>query len=321
MSMCQQVLTEHCNTIIKSARIRNRIVILCEGDVPNSEIRTPSEYGKMEKMPDANFYKACVPRWWKNYLPQFFNCGDRKDVIDTYFKLMELHKAFPNNSFLDPDKLFAVVDLDLQLHKINENYPFQDTDEIFYNLYKHAEINETDIVRHRIWITGLVHKEAYFLLPAIQDIFTGYHIQPFFDGIPLNLEKLYVAMSDAIDIDNDLQNNFDRASKRIQYCPMLQCQDVYSLKNSWQINFKSATDDSVRNELVIALLMIKKAKEHWNQIIPDPDSGWTRKSHIFREDLALKIGGYYSAQTKNSKEHIPMFFKMLFQTVTGLNSI
>jgi len=56
-------------TIIKSARIRNRIVVLCEGDVPNSEIRTPSEYGKMEKMPDVNFYKACVPRWWKNYLP------------------------------------------------------------------------------------------------------------------------------------------------------------------------------------------------------------------------------------------------------------
>ena len=68
-------------------------------------------------------------------------------------------------------------------------------------------------------------------------------------------------MSDAIDIDNDLQNNFDRASKRIQYCPMLLCQDVSSLKNSWQINFKSATNDSVRNELVTALLMIKKAKD------------------------------------------------------------
>lgn len=67
--------------------------------------------------------------------------------------------------------------------------------------------------------------------------------------------------------------------------------------------------------------MIKKAKDYWNQIVPDPGSGWTRKFHIFREDLALKIGGYYSAQPCDSKEHIPMFFKTLFQTFTGLNSI
>ena len=124
----------------------------------------------MEKLPDANFYKACVPRWWKNYRPQFFNCGDRKDVIDTYFKLLELHKEFPNNSFLTPDKLFAIVDLDLQLHKINEKYPFQDTDEIFYSLYEHAGVKEKDISQNRIWVTGLIHKEAYFLLPEIQDI-------------------------------------------------------------------------------------------------------------------------------------------------------
>lgn len=121
------------------------------------------------------------------------------------------------------------------MHKINEKYPFQDTDEIFYSLYEHAGVKEKDIDRHRIWVTGLIHKEAYFLLPEIQDIFTDYPIQPYFDGIPLNLEKLYLTMSDAIDIDNDLQNNFDRAGKRIQYCPMLLCQDVSSLKNSWQL--------------------------------------------------------------------------------------
>ena len=84
-------LIEHCETILKSSRIRNKVVILCEGEIEKVKgTRNPQFYRKMEKMPDANFYKHCVPKNWQGYKPQFFNCGDRKDVIDTYFKLLEL---------------------------------------------------------------------------------------------------------------------------------------------------------------------------------------------------------------------------------------
>ncbi len=68
-------------------------------------------------MPDSNFYNACVPHWWSQYRPQFFNCGDRKDVIDTYFALSELHAKDSTNSYLEPNRLFALVDLDIQIQR------------------------------------------------------------------------------------------------------------------------------------------------------------------------------------------------------------
>ncbi|NES73272.1 MAG: hypothetical protein F6K24_52845 [Okeania sp. SIO2D1] len=62
----------------------------------------------MEQMPDANFYKKCVPKTWNDKpRPQFFNCGDRADVINSYFYLLELHDYQPSLSYLNKHKLFA----------------------------------------------------------------------------------------------------------------------------------------------------------------------------------------------------------------------
>ncbi len=56
-----------------------------------------------------------------------------------YFKLKNLNeKAMPKEYSLNPNKLFAIVDLDIQLEKIDnidKNYPFSDTKAIFYDLY------------------------------------------------------------------------------------------------------------------------------------------------------------------------------------------
>ncbi|WP_353572408.1 hypothetical protein [Candidatus Albibeggiatoa sp. nov. BB20] len=44
----------------------------------------------------------------------------------------------PKEYSLNPNKLFAIVDLDIQLEKIDnidKNYPFSDTKAIFYDLY------------------------------------------------------------------------------------------------------------------------------------------------------------------------------------------
>jgi hypothetical protein len=135
MSLNPEELAEHCSLILKSSRIRNKIVVLCEGDIRQMEDRpSPQTYKKMEQMSDANFYKACVPRDWRNSRPEFFTCGDRDDVINTYFALHEYHQADPVNSFLSPDKLFALIDLDLQNKKIKYEYDFQDTENIFQDL-------------------------------------------------------------------------------------------------------------------------------------------------------------------------------------------
>ena len=134
MSFNEQELKEHCLKIIQDSRIKNKIVILCEGLIPPKVEgrRSPQLYKQMEQMPDANFYNACVPTWWKQYRPVFFNCGDRNDVLNTFFGLLDLHNSDNSQSFLIPDKLFAIVDLDIQDAKIshhahghaNRRYPY-----------------------------------------------------------------------------------------------------------------------------------------------------------------------------------------------------
>jgi hypothetical protein len=142
MSLRLEQLEQHCKTILKSSRIKNKIVVLCEGDIPKIQGRpSPQSYRRMEQMPDANFYKACVPQRWNQYRPQFFNCGDRKDVIDSYSTLIKLHEQDSDDSYLDPNKLFAIVDLDLQIQTI-ENYSFTDTEAIFCALYEKFQIKE-----------------------------------------------------------------------------------------------------------------------------------------------------------------------------------
>ncbi len=140
MSLNSEELHQHCQQILSQRRIKNKIVILCEGQITKNQGRpSPQSYRKMEKMPDANFYNACVPKNCNQYRPQFFNCGDRKDVINTYFNLLELHYNEINNSYLNPKKLFAIVDLDNQIQNITNKYDYQfsDTEEIF----KHLSMN------------------------------------------------------------------------------------------------------------------------------------------------------------------------------------
>jgi hypothetical protein len=150
MSLNPEQLKKHCEAILQSRRIKNKIVVLCEGDIRKTQGReSPQTYKAMEQMPDANFYKACVPTWWKQKLPEFFNCGDRKDVIDTYFTLLTLHKQDSTNSYLDPKRLFAMIDLDLQVQAI-DNYIFTDTEAIFHNLYEKSEVKEQNAAQHRI---------------------------------------------------------------------------------------------------------------------------------------------------------------------------
>ncbi|MEZ2249986.1 hypothetical protein [Microcoleus sp.] len=315
MSLSSEQLKKHCEVILQSRRIKNKIVVLCEGVTPKIQGReSPQSYKAMEQMPDANFYKACVPTWWRQKLPEFFNCGDRKDVIDTYFTLLTLHKQDSTNSYLDCDRLFAMIDLDLQLQKI-DNYIFTDTEAIFCNLYEKSEVQEQNIAQHRIWITGLIHKEAYFLTPELQSLFDDYPNSPIYQENLASLTNIYSDMADGISNDRDLQNNLQRAFDRINHCSGLDCTqlDLDKFQDSWKHQFQNTTDPTQKHELIVALLTIKKAKDYWHQIKPAGD--FSRDERVFREQLSLEIGRFYSQQTSHVKSHIPFFFKALHELV------
>ena len=313
MSLNPEQLKEHCDTIIKSPRIKNKIVVLCEGPIPDIEgRRSPQAYKNMEKMPDANFYNACVPTWWREKRPQFFNCGDRASVINTYLKLLTLHKQDTTNSYLKPDLLFAMIDLDLQLQKIDD-YIFPDTEAIFCNLYEKSEVKAQNAALHRIWITGLIHKEAYFITPELQSIFDDYPNSPMYQDNPVQLNSIYMDMADKISSDPDLKNNLNirRALDRINHC--LNCTDLDKFEDSWKNEFKNTSDETRKHQLIIALLTIKKAKDSWAKIKPPVD--WSGNEREFREQLSLKIGEFYSQQSSDVKCHIPFFFNTLHEFV------
>ena len=319
MSLNPEQLEEHCKIILKSPRIKNTIVVLCEGPIPDIEgTRSPQAYKKMEEMPDANFYKACVPRWWREKLPQFFNCGDRASVINTYLKLLKLHQQDTANSYLEPDRLFAMIDLDLHLQKIDD-YPFPDTEAIFCDLYEKSEVRSQNAKRHRIWITGLIHKEAYFLTPELQSIFDDYPHPPMYQDNPVELNSIYMDMADQISSDPDLKNNLNiqRALARINHC--LNCADLNKLQDSWKNEFQNTSDETCKHQLIMALLTIKKVKnekqpehDYWEKIKPPAD--WSRNEKVFREQLSLKIAEFYSQQNSEVKCHIPFFIKTLYDS-------
>jgi hypothetical protein len=313
MSLNPEQLKKHCEAILLSPRIKNKIVVLCEGDIRKTQGReSPQAYKAMEQMPDANFYKACVPTWWRQKRPEFFNCGDRKDVLDTYSTLSILHEKDTTKSYLDPDRLFAMIDLDLQPQTI-DNYIFTDTEAIFHNLYEKSQVKEQNAAQHRIWITGLIHKEAYFLTPELQPIFDNCCNEPIYQGNPAVLANIYLDMADGICSDLDLQNNLQRAFDRISYCSGLDCTEITAFQASWKDRFQNAVDETHKNQSIAVLLTIKKAKDYWHEIKPCGD--FSREDWVFREQLSLEIGRFYSDQSSDVNSHIPVFFKTLYKFV------
>lgn len=308
MSLSDQDLQDHCQSILTSRRIRNKIVVLCEGEIPKEGgRRSVHQYRKMEELPDANFYKACVPKEWTQRTPQFFNCGNRKDVINTYFALLDS----PNKYYLSSKKLFAIVDLDLQTANI-ENYLFSDTEAIFHDLYNQFNVRRDRLFQHRLWVTGLIHKEAYFLLPDLEDYLKQLPPPFNYDSLTYNGKKLswadlYQEMCQDIEDDQDLKLNFQRATERIRHLTCLDCTDIHSLQESLSRQLAQKSHHSI-----LALLTIRKAKEYWKKILPHDE--WKHKVERFREQLALQIGAFYASRRARSGDfdfHLPVFMEFL----------
>ncbi|MFN5952023.1 MAG: hypothetical protein ACK6A9_00345 [Dolichospermum sp.] len=314
MNTYQEILIQHCKKILGDRRIRNKIVVLCEGQGSILDDKTVANYGKMEQWHDAYFYRKCVPNTWTTYIPIFFNCKSRSYVIETYFKLLELHEEDAQQSYLNPNKLFAIVDLDLQSQNI-DNYHFSNTEEIFLNLYQQGQVNEENAKNHRIWVTGLIHKESYFMIPELQEVFNSQINSPMYNGQSVILEDIYITMADAIINSNDLNNNLSTVFNRISNCSGLDCTDLEKLRDSWKEQFENSPDETHKNELIYALLMLKKVKDnktqehYWEDIKPPSD--WTNTEEVFRDELLRQIAKFYSEQSNYTKYHIPAFMQVL----------
>lgn len=315
MSLTEEELTEHCRKIIYSPRINNRIVILCEGGIENFKDRpSPQSYAKMEQIEDARFYKKCIPFWWRQNQPNFFVCGDRNDVLNTFFKLPELHQKDTVNSYLNPQLLFAWVDLDIQPKILPKYGPCNSLEEIFNDIYLHGRIQEYNLSQHQIWVTGLIHKEAYFLLPFIQPVFT--HSSAVFQNQPVDLENIYQLMGQQCGNDKDLTDYFASVCTRIQDYVSLNYQDVHTFQQSWLQQFQNTSDTKEKEKLAEALLTLRKAKPYWKNIQP-PHALDDVEIERFKDQLVFDIARLYSQEDMSSHHHLPTFFKVLHQTIYG----
>jgi hypothetical protein len=160
--------------------------------------------------------------------------------------------------------------------------------------------------QHRIWVTGLMHKEAYFINPALQSVFDEYEIPIEYQGNPIDLQSVYQDIITDLERDPDLCQHFAKAVKRICHCDKLNLQNPQLLAESWQkfCNFP----DKVETELIFALLAIAKSKPYWKKVMA------SSPAHQ-REALSLQIARrFYAEQNGEGGDlyHLPCFFTYLY---------
>lgn len=301
------------NAILHSPQINNKIVVLVEGDLPppDGQRLSPQRYAQYERLPDANFYKACVPRRWHNsQTPVFFNCGGRAEVLYAYESLLAKHAKAPKNSYLNPKKLYALVDLDIQNKELPNGYEWKTTEAIHDELYVDGALKPVIDASHRIWVTALVHKEAFFVLPNMSArLMDG--VRPFWNGKPLDLRDLHKELARTLEHVKDITENFEIVKNRMGRFAAgsrLACTDATCLAQSWLDQAQSAIGEDY-DALARALLSVAKAKTVWEQFYPDPaydrepsdtltpevvQESKRIRSENFRDELALKVGAAIS---------------------------
>jgi hypothetical protein len=323
-------IEQHCLKIIQSPQIKNRIVILCEGKIPDLGRFSPSAYGKNDHLPDANFYKACLPQNWRSKLPVFFNSGSRSEVLKTYQTLIKIHSQHLEISRLTPDKIFVLLDIDLQSEDL-QNYAFDSIDIAFQDLFTQHQINIDRLQHHRIWFTGFIHKEAYFLAPELQEFFDtladiSYYPGCAYQNNPLSLNHVYQDMAKDLTNDQDLVINWHRATNRINHYKNLNLDTPEKLQQSWQNEWSSSlregyANDEQTKQLIYTLLTIRKVKPYWENIHPSNEpatNNCKQEWQSFRDDISLLIGRrVYAHQEGKPHQHLACFFKYLYQLEFG----
>lgn len=283
------------SAILRTPAIRNKVVVLCEGDrlmFDGEHAPSPQMYSRLENTPDSSFYQACVPRrWCGRRIPRFFNCGGRADVLYTFTALREAHLADPAGSYLDPNRLYAIVDVDLQAEDmpVEHRHLWPTTEDVHAALYQDGALKPNIDDRHRIWVTALIHKEAFFVLPEVSAALEG--DSPFFRGAALDLRAFHLAVAERLTMDVDVAQRLDLVKSRLLRFAVghsLACENGDALRASWQAMAAQASHDEYR-ALVRALFAVAKVKPLWSELLPDPHHGRTIPAENFREGVALKV--------------------------------
>lgn len=313
MSLSPEKIESYARAIINERRILNKAVILCEGtpETLSEEgkkhiTHSPRFYKQLETAPDSSFYSACLPKHMRSRgKPIFINCGGRADVLKIFVKLHELHQDVSVESYLTLEKLFVLIDVDIQKAEIaaTSRNSKSNTEEIFHNLYNALQINQAQLKEHVIFTTGLIHKEAYFLLPELKELFDNYRNQILYKNAPLDLTQVYNDIIHEFEDDNDLAANFELAQRRLAFS-QLDSSNLNSLKQA----FHQAHQHAENPDLIPILFLIRKAKPYWKGLSEDS----TNSQQQFQEQLSLAIAHFYS--DKNDENfHLTAIFNEIYE--------
>ncbi len=327
MSLNDDQVWNLANSIIRCRAIRNRAVILCEGKVdpiPDSKRirKSPGNY-RQEDFDDSKFYRKCLPRYLqREHCPQFFNCGSQASVIKVFHQLLEIHNLDPTNSHLSTDKLFALVDLDLGRQPVHK-YIFPDIESIYKAIY-HSDSENLSLDDHQIYTTGLIHKEAYFILPELaKEVFNEF-LERFpklqHSGQPFNLKVIYQKLINSIGNDSRINEHFDIVKQRLQNYLLpeelidldpIKLQAILKQRFEACANEHSWDSEEGRSLLVKAVLVITKVKDlAWNQITDGDD--YPLDSKVIRDQLTLSIAEYFSQNHESLRDfHIMEILKFI----------
>ena len=309
MSMSPEQREDFCRKILLLRRIKGCIVVLCEGDVSYIEVHTPQQMRKLESLPDANFWRATIPQWWRDKRPVFIPCGDRNSVLQTFRSLKEIHKQDRDNSYLSPEKLFALVDLDIQSADLSEiSACFQNTEELYHHMYENSIVNRNIIMDEHIIVTGWIHKEAYFLAPDLQSLFDNSEYQLTFYGEKLQLDTVYEEMAANIPEEVDIIKHYSVVQTRIKKLMGWETENPRQLAELYMDEFgNTANSYAEKRKLTESLLTIKKAKSCWYKIrIAHPHKESPEDS--LRDALVLQIGDFWAKKCKEKQDGEPFYY-------------
>ena len=299
MQLLEDEAWNHAIKIAESSRTRNKAVILCEGEVQNeTSRRSPSSYSFKEKAPDSKFYKDCLPSLYKRkHCPVFVNCGGRSDVIKTFQALYEI-LSDPESSdsyYLELDNLFAIVDLDLSPGAI-EGYLHRDTEEIFKSLYSDSFIMEGPTSDHKVFTTGLIHREAYFVLPQLQEVYDDFELKESvrFQQLPIDLTQVYYAALSHISENKGLEENYEFIRNRLSRFRKELPENYLDLKSFCNEEFLIAGNRFIPTEM----LLFSNIKEcFWKQLeFPEEN-----ESRCIEDQLEMEIATFFSKSSQDGK--------------------
>lgn len=326
MSFSNSELETYCDKIIlKRAAIDRSCIVLCEGfsDDLKTIIKSPPATLKnnfSSQFQDASFYQRSIPKWWRKTgkpEPIFYVCGKQKAVIKAYFYLRNKYQQ-KNDKRLDSNKIYALVDIDTQKHTLpkTEEYPFCSLEAIYADLYNDGLVNLKTAKNHKIWVTGLLHKEAYYLIPELEYLFKKY--ESIFNNKPLNdLTPLYLNIVQSVSRDKDfyalIQENFPLIKERIKHhLPLYNTESVDDFQKRWlEIFLNPNTKTNEKATLINILLILAKSKIVWENI-KSSNENKSSEHKKYRNQLSFKIAlEFYAQQPQDSPLHLPSFFNAL----------